>query len=266
MVKNALFVALAFSVLSGCAIHQRVVPMEPFEGQVVCVVENRAVKQGFLEAYKRVLTEKGYAVRQLPSGSALTDCPVTSTYTANWRWDLALYLAHADIKVYKDGQQYGHAFYNSMGGSFNPGKFVKGDTKVAEMVNQLFPMASRSVAKTTSGHTGASASAPKPTEQPAQSHPSLVAAQADVAANPTLAENWVALGVVYRERKQYAESERALNEATRRDAKSRQAWLELGRTLKESDQNSRIAQIHNNLLTIDAKLADEFFRELILPK
>lgn len=266
MVKKAMFVALVLSALNGCAISQRVAPVEPFEGQLVCIVENRAVKQGFLEAYKRVLSEKGYAVRQVPSGSAITDCPITSTYTANWRWDLALYLAYADIKVFKDGRQSGHAVYNSLGGSFNLGKFVQGDTKVAELVNELFPVASRTIVAKTFTPTPASPSPARPIAEPVQLGASLAAAQADVAANPTRVDSWVNLGVAYRERKQYAESERALSEATRRDAKSKQAWLELGRTLKESGQDSRIGQIHSNLLSIDTKLADEFFHELVLPK
>ena len=41
--------------------------------------------------------------------------------------------------------------------------------------------------------------------------------------------------------------------------------MKLGRTLKESGQDSQVARIHKNLLTKDAKLADEFFRELIYP-
>jgi hypothetical protein len=87
----------------------------------------------------RVLTEKGYAVRQLPVGSAVTDCPVTSTYTANWRWDLGLYMAFADIKVFSKGQQTGQAVYDAMGGGANMNKFIRGEAKITELVDQLFP-------------------------------------------------------------------------------------------------------------------------------
>jgi hypothetical protein len=101
---------------------------------------NPAVSQaGFLTTYSRVLTEKGYAVRHLQAGSAVTDCPVTSTYTANWRWDLGLYMAFADIKVFRNGQQAGQAVYDATGGGASLNKFIRGDAKIVELVDQLFP-------------------------------------------------------------------------------------------------------------------------------
>jgi hypothetical protein len=126
-------------VLGGCAINQTVKPVERFEGKQVCIIENTAVKNGFLETYRRVLTEKGYTVRQLPPSSSISECAITSTYTANWRWDLALYMAFADIKVYSQGQQSGQATYDALHGGANMGKFIKGETKITELVNQLFP-------------------------------------------------------------------------------------------------------------------------------
>jgi hypothetical protein len=134
--------ALLTLFLSGCAITQSVKPVAQFEGNQVCIVVNPAVSQaGFLVAYSRALTERGYTVRQLPAGSALTACPVTSTYTANWRWDMAMYMALADIKVYKAGTQSGEAIYNAMSGGGNMNKFIRADAKIAELVDQLFPVA-----------------------------------------------------------------------------------------------------------------------------
>jgi hypothetical protein len=135
-----LLAALTVPVLAGCAINQSVKPVAQIDGNQVCIVENPAVSQaGFLVAYKRALIDKGYAVRQLPAGTAVTACPVTSTYTANWRWDLAMYMAFADIKVYSGGQQSGQATYDAMRGGANMNKFIKGEVKIAELVNQLFP-------------------------------------------------------------------------------------------------------------------------------
>jgi hypothetical protein len=48
-------------------------------------------------------------------------------------------MAFADIRVYHDGQQVGQATYDSLSGSANMNKFIKGETKVAELVDQLFP-------------------------------------------------------------------------------------------------------------------------------
>jgi hypothetical protein len=137
---GSLTVVIAACLLAGCAITQKVTPVESLSGREICVVVNPAVSQpGFLSAYTRALNERGYTVRELPPGASVNDCPITSTYTANWRWDLALYMAFADIKVYRDGTQVGQAVYDAMQGGANMSKFIKGDAKISELVDQLFP-------------------------------------------------------------------------------------------------------------------------------
>nr|WP_283254108.1 Sbal_3080 family lipoprotein [Ramlibacter paludis] len=126
-------------VLGGCAIHQTVKPVAKLEGRQVCVIESPAVRAGFIEAYKRSLATKGYTVRQLPASASITECPTTSTYSANWRWDLAMYMAFAEIKVYSNGQLAGQAQYDSLRGGANMNKFIDADRKIDELVNQLFP-------------------------------------------------------------------------------------------------------------------------------
>ena len=137
--KNILIVAFASSV-SGCAITQTVTPVAKFENKEICVVVNPAVMQpAFVETYQRLLTGKGYDVRALPPASSVASCPVTSTYTANWRWDLALYMAYADIQVFADGKLSGQAVYDSRRGGANMSKFIKAEEKLSELVDQLFP-------------------------------------------------------------------------------------------------------------------------------
>jgi hypothetical protein len=139
-VRKRLLAALLVSFgLAGCAIHQTVRPVEKVEGRQICLIENPAVRASFVEAYKRSLASKGYAVRQLPPSAAITECPVTSTYSANWRWDLALYMAYAEIKVYSNGRPVGEAKYDSQRGGGNMNKFIDADRKIQELVNQLFP-------------------------------------------------------------------------------------------------------------------------------
>ncbi|MCE9521902.1 MAG: hypothetical protein K8S25_05655 [Alphaproteobacteria bacterium] len=130
--------ALAVGV-SGCAIHQTVKPVARFEEKQICIVESPNTRAGFLDSYKRVLSSKGYAVRVLPASASVSECPIVSTYTANWRWDLAIYLVYAEIKVFSAGNAIGEATYDSRGGGANMGKFVDADRKIAELVNELFP-------------------------------------------------------------------------------------------------------------------------------
>lgn len=125
--------------LCGCAIHQNVKPVAQLEDKEVCIIESPSVKTGVLEAYKRTLLAKGYQVKQLPPSASVVDCGITSTYTASWRWDLALYMAYAEIKVYQGGKAIGEAKYDSQRGGANMGKFIDADKKINELVNQLFP-------------------------------------------------------------------------------------------------------------------------------
>ncbi len=128
------------AALAACAINQKVTPVESFDGKQVCIIENPAVVQaGFIVAYTQALEQKGYTVQRLAAEAKITDCPVTSTYTANWRWDLALYMSFADIKVFQAGKQTGQAVYDATRGGANMSKFIKGDEKIRELVNQLFP-------------------------------------------------------------------------------------------------------------------------------
>lgn len=131
--------ALSIALISGCTITQTVNPVPPLDTNQICIIDNTAVRQGFGDAYKRALESKNYAVKVLPSSSALTECTVSSTYTANWRWDLAMYMAYAEINVFKDGQKFGNAVYSSMSGGANMGKFINAESKIKELVDLLYP-------------------------------------------------------------------------------------------------------------------------------
>ncbi|MGH8691051.1 MAG: Sbal_3080 family lipoprotein [Burkholderiales bacterium] len=125
--------------ISGCAIHQKISPVSELQVKQICVIENPAVREGFLSTYRLTLAEKGYDVRVISKLASSSDCPITSTYTANWRWDLALYLAYAEIKVYDGGKLAGEAVYDALSGGANLNKFIRGEEKIKELVNELFP-------------------------------------------------------------------------------------------------------------------------------
>lgn len=131
-----LWVAL---LLVGCAIHQHVDPVRRVDIREICIIANPNVRQGFLEAYQRALTAKGFQTRTLDKSATPADCPLTSTYTANWRWDLALYMAFSDISIYVNGNRVGRAVYDSLGGGGNLSKFINAENKIQELVDQLFP-------------------------------------------------------------------------------------------------------------------------------
>ena len=128
--------------ISSCTIVQKVTPYRLNDNKEICIIEDKAVRKGFLKAYKKALREKGYKISVLEENANLDDCELTSTYTGRWKWDMALYMALAEIKIFRNGEKVGEAIYDSRNGSFAGGgfkKFIKGEEKIIELVNLLFP-------------------------------------------------------------------------------------------------------------------------------
>ena len=127
--------------LVACSIKQNVKPVTPADlaTREICIRENKTVREGFLEAYRQALESKGFSVRMLDPDAGIRACPLLTTYTANWRWDLALYMAYAELTVFRDGNEIGKATYDALMGGGRMDKFIKADEKVRELVNQLFP-------------------------------------------------------------------------------------------------------------------------------
>lgn len=137
--KRASALLMLIMVTAGCSITQKVTPVGHLENKDICIIEDRAVRSGFVEEYRKALAEKGYAIKMLPNGSSRDACEVTTTYLAKWSWDLAIYMSFAEIKVYRNGALFGEAYYDSRSGGGRLDKFVDGEAKVRELVNQLFP-------------------------------------------------------------------------------------------------------------------------------
>jgi hypothetical protein len=132
-------VVLVAAVSSGCSIKQSVRPVD-FSGQPmeVCILKNEDVRQGFLDAYTGALNEKNVKVKLLPETASLNECITTSTYTARWAWDLALYMKYAEIKVYRSAALVGEAVYDATWGGGRLDKFINAENKIRELVDELF--------------------------------------------------------------------------------------------------------------------------------
>jgi hypothetical protein len=140
--NHAFFVMLILvlaAVTSGCSIKQSVKPVD-FTGQAmeVCILKNEDVRQGFLDAYTGALNEKNVKVKLLPETASLNECITTSTYTARWAWDLALYMKYAEIKVYRSAALVGEAVYDATWGGGRLDKFINAENKIRELVDELF--------------------------------------------------------------------------------------------------------------------------------
>lgn len=127
-------------LISGCSAvtKQTVTPFAINVSTEICIIENPKIIGGFLRAYKTALQEKGYAVKVLDKSANVSDCEVTSTYTARWKWDIAMYMSYAQIEVFKNGEKSGEALYKIVREGAT-GKFINADEKVRELTDQLFP-------------------------------------------------------------------------------------------------------------------------------
>ncbi len=133
-------VAMAFVVLlQGCAIQQTITPVRDAKIAEITIIDNPRVRGSFGSVLQSAVEEQGLATRMGPAMSSPRDYPHALTYTANWKWDMALYMSYAEITVYEKGKVIGKAVYDSTGGDARPDKFVNAENKVRELVGALFP-------------------------------------------------------------------------------------------------------------------------------
>ncbi len=124
-------------LVAGCTISQTVDPVEVRPAEV-CIVRNETVHmEGFHDELVRQIEARGIAVRSF-DGVPAEDCRSRVSYTANWRWDMAMYLSYAQINVIEDGRPVGSAVYDATQGGANMGKFGPTAEKLAPLVAQLF--------------------------------------------------------------------------------------------------------------------------------
>ena len=132
---TAIFVLLS-GVINGCSIRQTVKPVE-LSGQPmeICIIKNEKARPAFLDAYTDALKAKSVQVRTIGESASSNECTITSTYTAHWGWDLAMYMKYAEIKVYRGVALVGLAVYDGGG---RPDKFINAENKIHELVDELF--------------------------------------------------------------------------------------------------------------------------------
>jgi hypothetical protein len=130
---------LALLGTAGCTIVQDVERIDTLPSSDICILEDSAVREGVLSTIRDELSELGCNSKILPSGADRNTCPVTLTYTAQWSWDLALYMSYARLRVYNDtGSQIGEAAYDARRGGGRLSKFITAEDKVRELIDELF--------------------------------------------------------------------------------------------------------------------------------
>lgn len=136
-----LLATFALLALCGCSIKQNVTPatlVTPASNEI-CMIPAQGLREGFHNAYREQLQQKGFVIVEKAPGSSTSSCALATAYTANWAWDLAMYMVYADIRVFQNGRQVGHANYDAKMGGGRLDKFIDAENKIAELTHQLFP-------------------------------------------------------------------------------------------------------------------------------
>ena len=123
--------------LSACAIKQNVVPVSLTSGEEICVVHDGTVRDTVEPVIVSALRDQGYGVRVVTDFNDPT-CTNKLTYWAKWSWDVTIYMSVAELKYFQLGAKTGEATYDSRSGGANMGKFIDAETKLREMIDELF--------------------------------------------------------------------------------------------------------------------------------
>lgn len=135
---------LLFNMLIlGCSVKYAANPVKSLDmsSKEICIIEDTSVRAEFLSEYRSALEKKGFQVRVLNTGSSISACPLTSTYIGKWSWDFVVYMATAEIVIYRNGTKVGDALYDApkAGSSLTTEIYESTEIKVTKMVDLLFP-------------------------------------------------------------------------------------------------------------------------------
>jgi hypothetical protein len=133
--------ALAFAVfalaLSGCSIKQTIDPIKTPVSQV-CIRDNpNVLMKEFEPELQRQIQEKGFPTKEY-TGARPSECSHHLEYTANWAWDMAMYLTYAEMKVYDRSGLAGKAVYDARSGGGRLDKFGRTAEKIKPLIDELF--------------------------------------------------------------------------------------------------------------------------------
>jgi hypothetical protein len=125
-------------VLGACAITQTVKPVSVSGIEAVCIKTNdKVMMSGFLPELQSQVQAKGIKTTTF-NGDRPSSCKHHVEYTANWAWDLAMYLTYVEINVFENGLLVGQATYDARGGGGRMDKFGATADKLRPLVDQLF--------------------------------------------------------------------------------------------------------------------------------
>jgi len=136
--------ALVAAGFSGCAISKSVHAVERGNAiQTIYVAHNpRTLMNGFEPELVTQLKGLGFDAK-VYENERPKEARHYLTYTANWTWDMAMYLNYLRATLYDEGRVLGEIEYDAKLGGANMGKFGKTEGKIRPLLMELLANAER---------------------------------------------------------------------------------------------------------------------------
>lgn len=124
-------------VLAGCSLPIEIRP-PPAATKIteLCIINNpKVLMDGFLPELKKQIRNYGISTQTWTAYNP-DGCRYWLEYTANWRWDLVMYLIYADLKLYDHQILIGEAVFDNTG--FGPRRYGAASDKLKALTGPLF--------------------------------------------------------------------------------------------------------------------------------
>ena len=136
--RVAVLIALLFA-LTSCTITTAVSPVKDVNVGLVCVKQNDAIySKEFGQGVVNLLQEKGIKATLYYTNDVPTACSHRLEYTAEWKWDMAMFLYTAKLNVCSGNELIGEALYDARKGTGSMKKFGSTAEKISPLLDQLF--------------------------------------------------------------------------------------------------------------------------------
>jgi hypothetical protein len=125
-------------MLCACTIIRNVKPIPATDISLICIKHNPVVQmEEFRAEVVKQIEAKGIHT-QLYVNELPAECGYTLEYMANWKWDWAVYLRSADLKVKEGDNLIGRVTYDASGAGGTPAKFGTTAEKIRPLIDEMF--------------------------------------------------------------------------------------------------------------------------------
>lgn len=122
---------------AACSISTTVKPVEKPLTALCLQYNDDVLMDGFHPELDAQVRSAGIATRTY-KGVPPADCGAYLEYTASWRWDLAMFLRYAQLRVFESNRLIGEATYDARYGGGRPDKFGPTAGKLRKLTDPLF--------------------------------------------------------------------------------------------------------------------------------